>query len=1284
MSRAPNTVFIDPNIPRELLRRADVRASNAPQMNVPMSAVTVGTGEPLAPRGLLDSGCSRTSIDHEYVQKHHLTTHPTEIIIPILNADGSLNGHIKEYVELFVTTRDSLGQLHREKRALPVANLAGKHDIFLGYDWLEEHNPSIDWRCRELTFNRCPPRCGMKTETPTIALLAHDDTAVIDYLDSFRPGIEDVEYIRAFQTLATKIDVDAAAAVAVTLPDRYADFADVFEKKEFDKLPPSRAWDHEINLKPGHDRDRKLRGKVYNLSPPQEEAMNAFIDENLKSGRIRVSNSPIAAPFFFVGKKDGQLRPTQDYRRLNDWTIKDAYPLPLISDVVNRMKKARYFSKFDVRWGYNNVRIREGDEWKAAFITSRGLYEPTVMFFGMSNSPATFQRMVDEIFTFLIRRGVLVAYMDDLCAGTETLEEHRVVVREVLAICRKHGLFLKLEKCDFEKRSVKFLGLIIGNGEVRMDPVKVEAIRNWPAPSNLREVRSFMQFCNFYRNFIPNFAHVTKPFNRLTEKGVQFAWGAEQQKAFEDLRGAVCEEVTLILPQAGAPFRLETDASDYAAGGVLHQIIEGKPRLVAFFSKSFNPAERNYEIYDKEMLAVMLALDHWRHFLQGGPVFQIWTDHQNLQYFREPQRLNRRQARWFTELAEYNYTMHHRPGKFNLIADILSRRDKPEGGVKDNDNVVLLTADHFHSLAIGFRAEHRIIIRALGFRDEFEVLEEIRNRRAQRDTRVVKGLVAFPLDFQETNGIVEYQGKVYVPRDRHLRERIVAAHHDTPIAGHPGRHKTLELILRNYWWPGMGAFVDQYVRACDICQRVKPRHGPLAAPLHPNESPSHPWEVISADLIGPLPDSHGYNAVFVGTNRGTKQVILCPTNVTVTSEGIARLFRDYVFKRVGLFRKMISDRGPQFVSTFATDLYKLLGIEANPSTAYHPQTDGQTERENAEVEKYLRAWTGTRMDDWDEWLSMAEFTINNRVSSSTGSSPFFLNHGRHPRMGIEPRRDVRNESAAQFADRMAKSWDDAKAALDLAAKTMKAQYDKHRRPSRSYKVGDLVWLEATNLRVNVPAKKLAERRYGPFKVLAKVGASAYRLELPEGWKLVHPVFNEGLLSPYTPPFAPHQARPPPPEPEIIDDEPEYEVEMILDSRVQGRGVLYLVKWVGYPREENRWVNKAALEHAQDAVRDFVERNPGKPQNIFPVAAPAAPAARKTHAAARSLQSRQSWARDVFPPDFFRVYARPVTNAATTGPLTTGVDLSLPDEITVARLVRRGLRRVRFNDDLASA
>lgn len=1226
--------------PRDILRlrTAWIRASgNELQMEIKKNTITTrDTRQRFTPRTLLDCGCNKTSIDLQYVRQQKLTTKPLPEPTIVRNADFSINGYVKEYVELEMEFTDHEGSLHREVIELQVVNLGGKHDIFIGYDWFKFHNPLIDWRDKWITMGRCPDQCNITKGTPMERLDQY-----VRRLQTYEDEGYSEEWIRATGTKSTEIAADQPAKT-VEIPPQYQDFKDVFEKTEFDKLPERRPWDHAINLKPGMEYDKRLKGKVYPVSPSEQEKLDEFIAENLKSGRIRPSQSPIAAPFFFVKKKDGALRPVQDYRRINEATIRDSWPLPLISDVLNRIKDAKYFSKFDVRWGFNNVRIKEGDEHKAAFITNRGLFEPLVMFFGLTNSPATFQHMMDDIFGDLVRKGVVIVYMDDILVYTKTLEEHRQIVREVLKRLRQHRLYLKLDKCAFEKEEIDFLGIVVRNGNVAMDPVKTKAVEQWPRPSNVKEIRSFMQFCNFYRTFIPEFADITVPFNELTKKDVVFKWTDRQEHAFQRLKDAISREVTLMLPVPGARFRLETDASNYAAGAVLHQIIEGKTRPLAFFSKTFDPAQRNYEIYDKEMLAIMLALDHWRHFLRNAPQFDIWTDHENLKYFKDPQKLNRRQARWYTELSDYDFILHHRPGKLNIVADTLSRKDKPEEGVEDNANVTLLPFSRFSSA------------RKLSFRDEDEIMEEIRRRTQQRDDKVIVGLKTNRTDFKETNNIVTYKDLVYVPRDKHLRERIVYAHHDTPIAGHPGRFKTAELIQRNYWWPGVLTDVSKYVRACEKCQRAKPRQGPIATNLHPFQPPENPWESISADLIGPLPQSNGFNAIFVVKDRGTKGVVIIPCSTELSSEGTARLFRDYVFKRFGLPKKVTSDRGPQFVSAFMTEFYRMIGVEANPSTAWHPQTDGHTERENAEIEKYLRMWVNERQDDWAEWIAIAEFAINNRIASATGHSPFYLNHGRHPRMGVNPRRSV-NPAAEEFAKAMSNAWEEAQSSLKAAASIMKQQADTKRKDAREYQEGDQVWLEATNINVALPpgaTKKLTDKRIGPFKVIKKIGASAYRIQLPELWSAVHPVFNESLLSPYYPPEAAHQRQAPKPAPELINGKEEYEVEEILNSRKRGKGIQYLIKWKGYGREANLWISSKEASNAPEKIKDFHQRHPDKPRP----APPKKSALPKKHV--RFISDHTPNPKKYPYPENATIQ---IPDPNPNEPLTTGIDHSLPSE-----------------------
>jgi len=414
--------------------------------------------------------------------------------------------------------------------------------------------------------------------------------------------------------------------------------------------------------------------------------------------RVRRSKSPYASGFFFIKKKDGKLRPVQDYRNLNKWTIPNRYPLPLISELIHHISGKKWFTKFDVRWGYNNVRIKEGDEWKAAFKTSDGLFEPTVMFFGLTNSPATFQTMVDDELMDLIDLGEGSVYMDDIVIHTDrTEEEHEAIVHKWLTRLAKLNLFLKPEKCQFHQREVEYLGMIVGNGKVRMDPVKVQGITQWPTPACVKDVRSFLGFCNFYRAFISDFSNIARPLNDLTCKNRQWNWSNKCEKAFTDLKKVCASEPVLKTPDWSKPFVMHTDASGYALGVVIAQEHEDGMHPIAFHSRSLLPTEKNYNVHDKELAGVVFG------FKCGCPLFlgakhpvKVLTDHKNLQYFREPQKVTGRQARCIEFLQDFDYTLEHIAGTTNTVTDLLSCRKDLNKGV-DSDLPRTLLPDHLFS-----------------------------------------------------------------------------------------------------------------------------------------------------------------------------------------------------------------------------------------------------------------------------------------------------------------------------------------------------------------------------------------------------------------------------------------------------------------------------------------------------------------------------------------------------------------------------------------------------------
>ena len=406
----------------------------------------------------------------------------------------------------------------------------------------------------------------------------------------------------------------------------------------------------------------------------------------------------MASPVFFIKKKDGSLRLVQDYRALNAITVKNKYPLPLIPQLISKLRGAKYFTKLDVRWGFNNVRIKDGDEWKAAFRTNRGLFEPLIMFFGLTNSPATFQTMMDDVFRELVDEGIVIVYIDDILIFMRTVEEHRKATRHVLELLRKHNLFLRPEKCEFEKTRIDYLSLIVSHDRVEMDPVKIAGVADWPAPSNKKEVMSYLGFVNFYRHFIRDFSKIARPLHDLTRNDTPWHWNELEQSAFDAIKQAVTSAPILISADESKPFRVEADSSDFATGVVLSQVSseDGKWHPVAFLSKSLNDVERNYEIHDKEMLAIIRALEEWRHHLEGAPhQFDVWTDHKNLEYFMTAKKLNHRQARWSLYLARFDFVMHHVPGRSMGKSDALSRHSDHGTGSDDNANMVLLTPKFF-------------------------------------------------------------------------------------------------------------------------------------------------------------------------------------------------------------------------------------------------------------------------------------------------------------------------------------------------------------------------------------------------------------------------------------------------------------------------------------------------------------------------------------------------------------------------------------------------------------
>jgi len=534
----------------------------------------------------------------------------------------------------------------------------GEYDIVLGIPWLQYHNPTIDWKTGNLQFNQCQCSQTLKKQP------------WLTKLDEWAPQTKEELY----QALIDHDDLgntcDIAATTEDCIPKEYKSLQELFQIKEKPPLPEHGPQDHEIPILPG--KEPKYM-PIYQLSETESAVLRAYIDDNLKKGYIRHSTSPAGYPILYVPKKDGGLRPCVDYRHLNSITIKDRHPLPLISEIQDRIRGANWFTKLDIADAYNQIRIKEGDEWKTAFRTKYGHFEYLVMPFGLTNAPATFQRFINEILGEHLDVFV-VAYLDDILIFSQTKEQHMEHVKTVLEKLHHAKLRLRLKKCEFHVQETDFLGHRITYEGIQTDYNKVQAIQEWPVPTNLRELQQFIGMVNYYRRYINNYAQGMGPLFQLLKKQTSFKWEKEQQRAFEEAKSKLTTAPLLVQHDPEKETTIETDASDYAIGARMTQPgPNGKPRPVAFYSRKLIQAELNYDIHDKELLAIVTAFRVWRPYLEGAKhTIIVKTDHKNLTYFTTTKELTRRQARWSETLSQYDFKIIHCKGSENGQADALS------------------------------------------------------------------------------------------------------------------------------------------------------------------------------------------------------------------------------------------------------------------------------------------------------------------------------------------------------------------------------------------------------------------------------------------------------------------------------------------------------------------------------------------------------------------------------------------------------------------------------------
>lgn len=1046
----------------------------------------------------------------------------------------------------------------KDTRSFRVTKLAG-YDIILGKPWLTQFNPSIDWVANSVRFWHKavqfilePPKQsdeGVSLIKPQklAKLLRQGERcfmAVVSEVCERESTLSSAEST-ASHGASGDLEAQFPSAFKDTIQEVKPAMQRVLQRfgKLFGplpkRLPPQRDVDHEIELGPG---TKPPFLPIYHLSPRELEEVKEQLTNLLESGFIQASKSPFGAPIIFVPKKNGKLRMCVDYRALNAITVKNRYPLPRIDELLDRLQGASVFTKLDLQSGYWQIRIKEEDVSKTAFRTRYGHYEWKVLPFGLTNAPATFQALMNRVFHPYMDQFVVV-YLDDILVFSKTPEEHVRHLEAVLTVLEQNELYVGADKCAFGVPQVDFLGHVVSGAGVQPDGAKIQSVMVWPVPKTVREVRQFLGLTGYYRRFIQHYSGKALPLTELTKGNVSWQWGDAQQQAFEQLKHALATAPVLALPDPTLPYQVYTDASQFALGAVLLQDQGKGQQPVAYLSRKLNEAERRYPIGDKEMLAIFYALQEWRCYLEGVQ-FTVNSDHLNHTWFATKRELSRRQAKWSLWMESYYgpVDIKYKEGPKNL-SDPLSRR--PDLAAMEASTPI---------------CSDKILERIRdGYKDDAQFSSPPPTLRRDDDA-----------------GLWYFQERVAVPDDKNLRQAIIAELHDCPSAGHLGVTKTLQRVARRFYWPHMGRSVHTYVTACSKCQLNKPSHQVPLGTLQPLPVPADKFEMITMDFITDLPlVSSGFDAVFTVVDRLTKLTRFIPIRKDATAKDVAIVFRREWVKLFGIPKVIVSDRDPKFVSHFWKALFSALGTELRFSTAFHPQTDGQSERANRTLEEYLRHFVNPRQDNWHEFLDLAEFAINDSVNPSTGYSAYYLAYGRHPTTPLDLAMPDAMVPAAQTAvDEMAHVLAHARAKLEEARVRMARLADASRQEF-SFSVGDKVKLSTVNL--SLPAtlsKKFKAKFVGPYEVVRVVSQVAYKLKLPRHLS-IHPVFHVSLLRPWRtdsefPSHTPVYTRPPP----VDVGENRFEVESLLKKRYRrlGRGGRweYLVRWRGYGPDDDTW------------------------------------------------------------------------------------------------------------------
>ena len=1054
-----------------------------------------------------DFGSTRNWISRRYAKRAKLQIHNSPI--KVVDLPNGQKMQVYGAVELELSMSEWKGKVHAW-----VLDMHNDFDIVLGLQWFQEWEPEINWKTLELTVETTTGKKHIR-RLPTIGNVediepvSDVDIAEFNLISErelkriFKKGdkVQSVLYFvresawgsdesgESLNTIGTESELDNLPATEdAELRTVIQEYQDVFREGLPDGLPPQRDIDHEINT----GNELPSNRQAYPLSVVQLEEQTKQIGVLLKRRLIRESTSPWGAPVLFVRKpRTEEWRMCIDYRALNNKTIKNAYPLPRIQDCIDRLGKATHCTTLDLTSGYHQIRIAPKDIEKTAFNTRYGKYEFLVMSFGLTNAPATFQMLMNQILRPYIDKFVLV-YLDDILIYSNSTEEHRKHLRLVLDVLRKHKLYVRPRKCTIDQPEVEFCGHIVGGGIVKVLDQKVKVIREWPVPKNVHEVRQFYGLANYYRRFVRNFGQIGAPLAALFKqengdkrKNRPIIWNTSHQFAFERLKQALTNAPVLQQPDPMKPYTIETDASDFAIGYVLmQQGDDGLMHPVAFDGRKLRGAELRYPTHEKELLAIKEAVVKWKHYIENNHTTTILTDHESLKYMNSVSKPSKRLARWIDEFQGYDLDIRYRRGRDAVVPDALSRRP-------DYFNYIANEKDNYISYIKQF------------------LIDGTLPNEAEKRGQVMHHVDDFMLD--EDQGLLrKLRNGERVPYIEPLfrGDFMQSLHHQF---GHLSYASIANAIESRGWWPAMESDVRRFIATCPNCQiaqrqrvdQEREQHQLLTDPF------IQPFQRWGIDLIGVLPK----------TAKGNRWIITAIDYATgwpvakavprATEEVIADFLYEEIYMHYGAPQELFSDGGKNLWSGVVQAYLKKIGTEHKGSSPYHPRTNGKVERLNGILgEMITKLLMGKPTKLWDLYLDTALFACRIRTNTTTKTSPFYLLYGRQPRLHAD--RSHALPSDATPADHEQRFRLLSSVRLEAARATHeRALRDRNARNAivtpHSLSEGDWVLVRHED------PQKFESKWFGPYQVVQRMLLGTYRLQDPNGHELQALVHGNRLI-----------------------------------------------------------------------------------------------------------------------------------------------------------------------------